>query len=384
VELSQIIKLVSSFKSSERLVGLRSLMSNLELENAGQLAPSAAPSVFYKDRHLLKSLEEPLCECLLDMSSDVQITALQCFLRFHATSVHCKGQMACKVLAAIISKLFISKNKHIVVDSVLCAKYLVQNEASTFDVLLEGLNSKYYSVINHCLEVLHTYLSAPDKVISDEDVAHTTVSLLKYLQNFRLEGAKANIIRVCNLILGRYKAVALPLLTEFVRNPASKPEAVEQVQMLLGSVVLQVEDEKAATIQASVSQAQAAAVDSPLVVPTPEPQRSPSESNVNAPLVHDVLSADGVLSDNGQGEEEPTVIVAIASPENVLSDNHSPTLLSDVDRGKETPEQRKARLRQGVAAKREEREKTREKEKELLKQLSGIGSGAGTLTPDKR
>lgn len=237
-ELSLIIKQVSSIKSSDRLTGLRALIANLERDGAPEENISAAPSVFYKDRHLLKSLEEPLCECLLDMSSDVQMLALQCFLRFHGTNVHCRGQMACKVLAAIVSKLFISKNKYVIVDAMLCAKYLLENEPATFDVLLEGLNSKYYSVINHCLEVLHSYLSLKDRDIPRPHIEGATLALLKYLQNFRLDGARANIIRVCNIILGGFKDAALPILMEFIQNPLSKPEAVEQVQLLLGSTVL--------------------------------------------------------------------------------------------------------------------------------------------------
>ena len=237
-ELSLIIKQVASIKSSDRLAGLRALIANLERDIVRDDNISAAPSVFYKDRHLLKSLEEPLCECLLDMSSEVQMLALQCFLRFHGTNVHCKGQMACKILAAIVSKLFISKNKYVIIDSMLCAKYLVENEPLTFEVLLEGLNSKYYSVINHCLEILHFYLSLKDREIPRTHVEGATLALLKYLQNFRLDGARANIIRVCNVILGSFKDAALPILMEYIQNPLSKPEAVEQVQLLLGSIVL--------------------------------------------------------------------------------------------------------------------------------------------------
>ena len=271
-ELSLIIKQVASIKSSDRLIGLRALIANLEKDVVREENISAAPSVFYKDRHLLKSLEEPLCECLLDMSSEVQMLALQCFLRFHGTNVHCKGQMACKILAAIVSKLFISKNKYVIVDSMLCAKYLVENEPLTFEVLLEGLNSKYYSVINHCLEILHFYLSLKDREIPRTHIEGATLALLKYLQNFRLDGARANIIRVCNVILGSFKDTALPILMEFIQNPLSKPEAVEQVQLLLGSIVLR---EDGIVPSKSMDAASSRASDS----------RSPSEHSSNAGVV---------------------------------------------------------------------------------------------------
>ena len=305
-ELSLIIKQVASIKSSDRLTGLRALIANLERDVVREESISAAPSVFYKDRHLLKSLEEPLCECLLDMSSEVQMLALQCFLRFHGTNVHCKGQMACKILAAIVSKLFISKNKYVIVDSMLCAKYLVENEPLTFEVLLEGLNSKYYSVINHCLEILHFYLSLKGREIPNTHIEGATFALLKYLQNFRLDGARANIIRVCNIILGSFKDVALPILMEFIQNPLSKPEAVEQVQLLLGSIVLR--EDGIVSSSRSIDAASSRASES----------RSHSESSSAAGAV--VRDYDDVIKNSfsfGEGDAKSEVSDSLTAFENL-------------------------------------------------------------------